>query len=347
MPASALPKHWRISGPLATPSASGGTALDPLAGALGLERGAERLAFTVNGVKVEASVDARHVTVSVTRATKSRRPKITLTRETMLDRDEKRQGLLREVQLGDEKFDSLVFVESSADDAVVEQALSRGAARLAARRVISAGATDVVLEGASVDVRLPLRDGVELETLLEAVDGALELSRAGSGGAPTARAWAGTELKAFSIALLVAAAAAFWFATSAWGTSPLLPLLGIVLGGGVGFIVGKQLEARIDSSTTNGTVVLLALALDGGLFGGAALALINGQGTEVVARLEGVVLDDSRPISGKSGEQPVQVRWSDGEVSWERPAHRVRKGDRVSRVVRKGLLGVEWHDQDF
>ncbi len=337
---SALPNDWRIS-------ELDAKALDDLGERLG-EATSKRLRLRINGVQVELDhTDARAVTVSVTRSVPSRRPRITLTRETKLDRDEKAQGLLRELQLGDAKFDALVFVESAADDAQVAQALSRDEARLAARRIIQAGATNIVLEGSSVDVTLTVRDGINTDTLVDVIDGALELSRPGSVGAARGKGWSGTELRGLAVSLVVAAGAAAWFSMTTYPSGLVLPLVGGVIGGGVGFVIGRMLEGRLDPSSTAGTVVLIGFTLTGMLSGVATLKVINGQGSEQVGELHGVALEDASRGTGKDRVRPIDVRWSDGSVTTERASSMTRRGDRLTRIVRKGLLGIEWYDQNF
>lgn len=332
----ALPNHWRISEADASTLDAFGESSAPVQ-------------VTVNGVEVELDrSDERFVKVSVKRSAPSRRPRITLTRETKLDRDEKAQGLLRELQLGDAKFDALVFVESAADDAEVAQALSRDEARLAARRIIQAGAVSIVLEGASVDVKLAMRDGLNLDTVVDVIDGALTLSRpAASGSARTSKGWAGTELRGLAVSLVVAAGAAAWFSMTTYPSGLVLPLVGGVFGGGLGFVIGRMLEGRLDPSSTAGTVVLLGFTLTGMLSGVATLQVINGQGTEQVGELHGVALEDASRGVGRDRVRPIDVRWSDGSVTTERADSRTRRGDRLTRIVRKGLLGIEWYDQNF
>lgn len=333
----ALPNHWRIS-------EADANALDAFG------ESSAPVQVTVNGVEVELDgSDERFVKVSVKRSARSRRPRITLTRETKLDRDEKAQGLLRELQLGDAKFDALVFVESAADDAEVAQALSRDEARLAARRIIQAGAVSIVLEGASVDVKLAVRDGLNLDTVVDVIDGALTLSRpAGSGSArSSSKGWEGTELKGLALSLVVAAGAAAWFAMSSFPSGPVLPLVGAVIGLGLGYLIGRMLEGRLDASSTAGPVVLMGFVLAGAFSGVATLQTINGQGTQQVGEVHGVALDDATQRTSKDRVVPIDVRWSDGSETTERADRRIRRGDRLTRIIRKGLLGIEWYDQNF
>lgn len=337
---SALPNDWRIS-------ELDAKALEDLGERLG-EAAPDQVRLRINGAQIEVDhSDARAVTISVTRSVPSRRPRITLTRETKLDRDEKAQGLLRELQLGDAKFDALVFVESAADDAQVAQALARDEARLAARRIIQAGATAIVLEGARVDVKLAVRDGMNVGTLVDVIEGALELSRPGSSGAARGKGWSGTELRGLAVSLVVAAGVAAWFSTTTFPTGPVLPLLGGVVGLGLGFVIGRMLEGRLDASSTAGTVVLIGFALSGALSGAATLQVINGQGSEQVGELHGVALEDAARGIERDEVGPIEVRWSDGSVTTERASSRTRRGDRLTRIVRKGLLGIEWYDQNF
>lgn len=332
----ALPNHWRIS-------EADASALDAFGESSALVQ------VTVNGVEVELDrSDERFVKVLVKRSAPSRRPRITLTRETKLDRDEKAQGLLRELQLGDAKFDALVFVESAADDAEVAQALSRDEARLAARRIIQAGATNIVLEGARVDVKLAVRDRLNLDTVVDVIDGALTLSRpAASGAVRSSKGWEGTELKGLAVSLVVAAGAAAWFAMSSFPSGPVLPLVGAVIGLGLGYVTGRMLEGRLDASSTAGTVVLIGFTLAGALATVATLQAINGQGTQQVGELHGVALEDASRGTGKDRVRPIDVRWSDGSETTERADWRIRRGDRLTRIIRKGLLGIEWYDQNF
>lgn len=337
---SAPPTAWRIS-------ERDAKALDELGDRLG-EATSEPLQLQVSGSQVEVDhTNARTVIISVARSVPSRRPRITLTRETKLDRDEKAQGLLRELQLGDAKFDALVFVESSADDAQVAQALSRDQARLAARRLIQTGATSIVLEGAHVAVTLTLRDGMNADTLVAMIDGALELSRPGSSGVARGKGWSGTELRGLAVSLVVAAGAAAWFSTTTFPTGPVLPLLGGVVGLGLGFVIGRILEGHLDAASTAGTVVLIGFTLSGALSGAATLQVINGQGTQQVGEVHGVALEDAARGAGRDEVRPIDVRWSDGSVTTERASRNVRRGDRLTRIVRKGLLGIEWYDQNF
>ncbi|MBM4776725.1 MAG: hypothetical protein GQE15_03390 [Archangiaceae bacterium] len=337
---SAPPTAWRIS-------ERDAKALDELGDRLG-EAASEPLQLQVNGSQVEVDhTNARTVIISVARSVPSRRPRITLTRETKLDRDEKAQGLLRELQLGDAKFDALVFVESSADDAQVAQALSRDQARLAARRLIQTGATSIVLEGAHVAVTLTLRDGMNADTLVTMIDGALELSRPGASAAPRGKGWVGTELQGLAVSLVVATGVAAWLSTTTFPTGPVLPLLGGIVGLGVGFVIGRILEGRLSASSTVGGVVLIGLAISGALSGVATLQVINGQGTEQLREVHGVALEDASRGIGKDRVRPIDVRWSDGSVTTERAHSTTRRGDRLTRIVRKGLLGIEWYDQNF
>lgn len=332
----ALPNHWRIS-------EADASALDAFG------ESSAPVQVTVNGVEVELDrSDERFVKVSVKRSAPSRRPRITLTRETKLDRDEKAQGLLRELQLGDAKFDALVFVESAADDAEVAQALSRDAARLAARRIIQAGATNIVLEGPRVDVKLAVRDRLNVDTVVDVIDGALTLSRpAASGSARSGKGWEGTELKGLAVSLVVAAGAAAWFAMSSFPSGPVLPLVAAVIGLGLGYVIGRMLEGRLDASSTAGTVVLIGFTLAGALATVATLQAINGQGTQQVGERHGVALEDASRGTGKDRVRPIDVRWSDGSETTERADWRIRRGDRLTRIIRKGLLGIEWYDQNF
>lgn len=337
---SALPNDWRISEP-------DSRALEELGERLG-EATSKRLRLRINNAQVEVDhSDARAVLISVTRSVPSRRPRITLTRETKLDRDEKAQGLLRELQLGDAKFDALVFVESSADDAQVAQALSRDEARLAARRMIQAGATSIVLEGPGVDVTLAVRDGVTTDTLVDVIDGALELSRPGSSGAARGKGWAGTELRGLAVSLVVATGAATWFSATNFPTGLGLPLIGGVIGLGLGFVIGRMLEGRLDASSTAGTVVLIGFTISGALTGVSTLQVLNGQGTEQVSEVHGVALENASDGTGRDRLHPIDVRWSDGSVTTERASRSTRRGDRLTRIVRRGMLGFEWYDQNF
>jgi hypothetical protein len=132
-------------------------------------------------------------------------PSISLRAEREDERAGKRRGIAVEVQLGDDRFDEAVYVDSDATDGEVKRVLASPGVRAAARDLLLRGCETVRLSRRFVEVKWTLKkdlfDGPRMLTDLQSV-----LTLASAGG-PRAQAPAprGGAVVAFTFLALVGA----------------------------------------------------------------------------------------------------------------------------------------------
>lgn len=92
-------------------------------------------------------------------------PQIVLRVENKRDRLGKRMRLNREVQTGDARFDKLVYVESDADQAVIDAILTKPEVRQIVINLLELGCTRVALNYLNNPVEIAWTDGLESNPL--------------------------------------------------------------------------------------------------------------------------------------------------------------------------------------
>lgn len=350
MPPS-LPAGWTIS---KRSSHSGGyPQLDALGLALGFPaRGAAALEFSVNGAACSIALSINSGTVTGLDLTMKAEgpapasgPRITLRPETAFDRASKERGIAREVQLGDQRFDAAVYVDSNATDDEVKRVLSAPAVRSAVEFLLSAGAEDFCIDPDGVKAHWKESpERYQPQHVLSLLQSLLVVQRAGRPRGPVVSppgAWLGVVL----ITLLLPHGGAFLIANSRWDVPWQLLATGACLGlFGSFFLIGPATRVVSGASDSHRSAVIVTLAL---LFhlpvAGALGALVLNCGLDGSEgqRVSGTVQNASAPGDGDG--QQVEVRWDDGRTeTFYRASSSWDVGSSAAKTIHPGSLGVEW-----
>jgi len=346
-----LPHGWTVS---KRSNHSGGyTQLNAIGEALGFSpRGAAALEFSVNGAACSIALSINSgtvvgvdVSVKAEGPAPASGPTIALRPETAFDRAGKEQGVAREVQLGEERFDAAVYVDSNATDAEVKRVLSAPGIRAAVQTLLRTGAEDLIIDATGVSAHWNKSDELfapgRVVSFLESL---LIVHRAGRPKG-LVRATPGARLKNLLVALLLPNALAFFLANSRWDA----PWLLLVAGGVLGLVASVFFIAPATRAVSGGSAshrsartVTFSLLIHLPLAGALGMLLLNcgldGAEDQV---LDGTVRNASAP--GDSDGQQVEVFWEDGRSeTFYRASSSWDVGDRAQKTVHPGLLGVEW-----
>lgn len=280
-----VPPGWRVRGLPGTPGRL--NHLRPTLEALGVEcSGGVEERLQINGTLVSLRLvedeDDQVVALRIeTEREGARRGTATirLTRENDVDRLGKTAGHAREVQLGDDAFDALVYVESEGDDHEVERALGRPGVREAARALIEAGAGEIVIDGQGV--RTSLDTGpttLAPDFLVTAIGWVLEVNR---GGAPTGPALPGRGELAWnvSVGLVLPLGLALAWAIDTYPASEAVTVLGGLAGLIPAFLLVPLVTRPIQGTSSAHRLrrgITLAIVIDCALVCAALFHLIGG-----------------------------------------------------------------------
>ncbi len=351
-----LPSTWRIT---AVPTHRGSTTeLAPFFEALGLESsGNTEQRLSINGTTVvlklfEDNDERRVARVSVQTLREGGRfggTQLRLTRENDADRQAKASGRAREVQLGDDAFDTLVYVDCDADDAEVQRVLDRPNVRAAARQLIFANAKEVLIDSRGVRAEFGASEHLfEPERLIKVIGWVLEVNRGGAPlGARTPRQ--GESSATIAKLLILPLAFAAWVSVGAFRSSNAVLIGSAVLGLLPATWLIRRFSETVRGSSSAHRIarwVPLAIGLDCALAGVALLHTINGALDFKPGRpIEGEVR--STRVAGEEGDWiPVRVLWSDGVQEEVMSSRNFNDKPRVTRVWHPGLL-FAWHDGDL
>ncbi len=313
--------------------------------------GCSRLELSIEGRTVKLSVsthkgaitglDVRLPWPGVT--TTADEPSIVLRREGVGDVEGKKEGINREVQLGDEAFDAAVYIDASVNDREVKRVLSD--VRQPVLELVN-GEAKVKLTPAALEAHW------QVSSPKEVLDGGrlvLELSRllalAEVGPPSTADAIVrrGENLPVVALVALVISVALTFVTVIRWPGAHLVESVGGILGMIAGLLLRVPLArfVRGDSGSYNRlrlTLLLAVLAL--GLTGLSTGVFVNGAfDTEPSFEVGGVVVSQHL---GRHNARSHTVRWADGLESDYGGA--IPNGTRVSQVRHPGALGDVWHE---
>ncbi len=350
MPPS-LPAGWTVA--KRSNHTGGYSQLDAVGVTLGFPpRGAAALEFSVNGAacSIALSIDSGTVTgldlsVRAEGPAPASGPLISLRPETAFDRTGKERGIAREVQLGEERFDAAVYVDSNATDAEVRRVLSAPGIRAAVQSLLGTGAEDLRIDSTGVSAHWKKSPECFLpEHVLSVLESLLLVHRAGRPKGPV-RATPGDGLQSLLIAMLMAIGGALFFANSRWDAPVGLLGAGAFLGLVVSFFCiapGIRHVSGGSSSHRAARVVTITLLLDLPLAGALGMLLLNcGLDGSEGRTLSGLVRDASDPEGDEN--QQVEVIWEDSSVeTFHGASNSWQVGERAQKTVQQGLLGVEW-----
>lgn len=339
----------------------GHSVIDALAEGAGAARGLyERVALSLDGHRVNVAVLHRNhrlwLDFSVCFDDRDSplvdSPLIELRAETRADAGHKREGLVREVQLGNAAFDRRVFVDNRCTDDEARRVLGDEDVRAAVMLVLNAGVGRVTISRWQVAVRLQvaeLPDGFDAEQLV------LNLVTIACAGPPaeTEKAQRGEGLLLGLGAAAVVLTGVFLSVLVACHGTPL-SYFGLGFGAAALTVALSWQPMRRFVSGDSGSggrrrwaVGLLAVSV--GVTVAGVLTFVNVAfddspprkvfGYVSSIRAETRRRDGSRGLSGATF-----VRWADGEESPRQFDEPVTEGTRCSEERHEGALGEEWRE---
>lgn len=288
------------------------------------------------------------------------RPRVTLRRETELDRFGKGLRLNREVQTGDPRFDDGVYIESDAADADVAAVLGDGRGRRAAMELLELGFKQVVLHdrGHTLTATYPvpdfsLLDPVRLRPAAEHLRTIARTLPRFSGPLVRPRLWTRSTVCVTGSALFTCAA----LFTMPWVKSAYPPITydasatGILVGLGA-WVVGLPLLVLLLRGRANSLRIFMI----------CAVLLLAGLPLGVITTAAGVngALDQARPVEHRTqvlGTRAVRNKssttyyvilagWHDKKSVELKVSgsfiNLVESGSRVVVTVGPGYFGWEW-----
>lgn len=333
--------------------------LSSIAASVGVIHGGEAsIDFEQSGVPITVSleIDSGVVRGMSILAGRNGLPEVVMRPETDEDRKGKARGMNVEVQLGDPVFDEVVYIDSDAPDQAIHDFLAPAAVRFVVRHLVASPAV-VHLSDAGIRVDVRSTSYFAAESFKPLLEGILILARA------PVPSFSGLETKERrGQPLLVLGFLAVPFAAGALlltlhvftPASANLPLLGAFAGAMASFAL-RPLFRRLTRGHSRSYSYYLTLAwlslLELAMLGAAMSLGVNG-GLDRSPRDKqvGRVVAAKQVVNDGDRETQARVRWADGhedDHTFDDPSYRIRVGDAVTRVTRKGFFGVAWVEQDY
>jgi hypothetical protein len=254
---------------------------------------------------------------------------------------------VHEVQLGDPAFDDVVFIDTAAEDAEVHRLFRSESVRRAARTLIERGAHDVLVDGEAVTTSFslrsfsPVRDVFDAFLLVDVLEATLELRSAGPVQG-RARPRPGEALSRRLVVLVIPACAAALWSLWTYRMAPLLTVIGVVVGLGVGLALQAYIQRTVRGASNSRTVAhrlrvlvaLLSLSTAVGALRLSNVAFDRSPGTEVAGRV-------SAPTGSRFGNTQSKLVLANGIEAFVDSSD-VRGMDHVQVKVFPGAFGFWW-----
>lgn len=314
-------------------------------------RGAPELKVRINGAPVTFALDINSgtvlcviVTIGLEGPISTNGLKIKIRRETPVDREGKQRGINQEVQVGDETFDELVYIDSDASDAETRRILARPESRTAALALLRGSCDSIEIRSDVVTATWKTTAIFAHSRLLEALGPLMQLTSAGGPRAkgPGRR---GTWLSPVSVLLAGVSVVTAISRLSGWNRNWALAIFGALAGMGVSLALRPaviRLTAGDSGSFARYRLSVVAQSIALSLFGASLAVHLNAR------------LDRSAPVFSWGTVVAVGTYDDDDndtlvEISWEngaRSSHVVHGyhsvGEAMQQAHSRGAFGFDW-----